>query len=266
MNEIGIKTRLLLMTLIPSGLLALALGGYFSWQHLRVLDQQLLERGLMTVEHLQRPAASALLDGEPARLRPLISSVLDHSDVRAVSLYNDKMRRLEHSGPQMRPAERTVPGQLGAGTGLQVQSGPSSSRFMLPLLAGADLIAERKAQDVEPDELLGWLEVELSHGNLWILRYQTILSTLLLIIAGLIVTGALVGLMGRRITDPVRQINQAIGKLSEGQLALRLPAQGSRELNELAQGINTMAETLQSAQGELQQNIDQATEDLRQTL
>ncbi|SDS79902.1 multi-sensor hybrid histidine kinase [Halopseudomonas xinjiangensis] len=266
MNDIGIKTRLLLMTLLPSGLLAIALGGYFSWQHLRVLDEQLLERGLMTVEYLQRPAASALLDDQPSRLRPLISEVLNHSDVRAVSLYNEDMRRLEHSGPKMHQAERTVPGQLGAGTGLQVQSGPRSSRFMLPLLASADLIEERDLANVETDALLGWLEVELSHGNLWILRYQTILSTLLLIIAGLIVTGAMVTLMGRRITDPVRQINLVIGKLSEGQLDQRLPPQGSRELNELADGINTMAETLQSAQGELQQNIDQATEDLRQTL
>ena len=43
MNEIGIKARLLLMTLIPAGILATAVGAYFSWQHLGDLQQQLLE-------------------------------------------------------------------------------------------------------------------------------------------------------------------------------------------------------------------------------
>ncbi len=46
----------------------------------------------------------------------------------------------------------------------------------------------------------------------------------------------------------------------------RLPPMGSNELDELASGINRMAETLQSAQEEMQHNIDQATEDVRQNL
>jgi two-component system sensor histidine kinase BarA len=41
---------------------------------------------------------------------------------------------------------------------------------------------------------------------------------------------------------------------------------GSQELDELASGINRMAETLQNAQEELQHSIDQATEDVRQNL
>jgi two-component system, NarL family, sensor histidine kinase BarA len=41
---------------------------------------------------------------------------------------------------------------------------------------------------------------------------------------------------------------------------------GSQELDELASGINRMAETLQNAQEELQHSVDQATEDVRQNL
>lgn len=266
MNDIGMKARILLMTLIPSGLLALALGTYFCWQHVQDLDQQLLERGMHNVEYLQRPAASALLAEQPERLRPIMSSALNHSDVRAITLYDPDMRTLEHSGPQMRSTQRTYQGELGAGTGLQVQTSRNSSRFMLPVLASPEIVGLQTLPVVEPDSLLGWLEVELSHGNTQIRRYQTILSTLVLIVLGLLITGIVVSLMGRRITSPVREINQAISRISEGQLDVRLGAQGSRELNELADGINTMAQTLQSAQGELQQNIDQATEDLRQTL
>ena len=266
MNEIGIKARILLMTLVPAGLLALTLGIYFSWQHLQDLDQRLLERGLSNVEYLQRPATSALLDDDPTQLRSILSSALNHSDVRAITVYDQDMRPLEHSGPQMHIADSTIQGPLGAGTGLQIRTSDHSSRFMLPVLASPELVSLQPYPQVEVDGLLGWLEVELSHGNTQIRGYQTILSTLVIIVLGLLLTGTVVGLMGRRITRPIGQINQAISRISEGQLDIRLPAQGSRELNELAEGINTMAQTLQSAQGELQQNIDQATEDLRQTL
>ena len=63
MNDIGLKARILLMTLIPTGVMFFALGGYFSWQSIADLNRQLLERGFMTVEHLQDAAAISLLQG-----------------------------------------------------------------------------------------------------------------------------------------------------------------------------------------------------------
>ncbi|RYD94518.1 MAG: hypothetical protein EOP50_09385, partial [Sphingobacteriales bacterium] len=59
---------------------------------------------------------------------------------------------------------------------------------------------------------------------------------------------------------------QAVMQLKDGHLETRLPALGSHELDELAAGINRMAETLQNAQEELQHSVDQATEDVRQNL
>ena len=267
MNEIGIKTRILLMTLLPCGLLALVLGGYFSWQQLQDLEQQLLERGQMTAEHLQRPAAEALLARQPERLRSTLSRALNYQDVRSISLYDSDKQLLEHSGPQMHLAGRTLPETgLAAGTGLQIQASKQSTHFTLPLLASPGLLEKVDRPDLEPDALLGWLEVELSHGNTLLRSYQSLLTTLVLIMIGLLITGALVSAMGQRIIGPIAHINQTIARISRGQLDVRLDEQGSRELDDLASGINTMAQALQSAQGELQQNVDQATEDLRQTL
>lgn len=267
MNDIGLKARILLMTLIPTGAMILALGSYFSWQAISDLNQQLLERGFMTVEHLQDPAAVALLRGEPDQARNRLSATLNRPDVRAVSLYDSDRSILEHSGPQMHQPQRTLGvDSLGAGTGLQVRRSDGSSRFLLPLLASAELIDRQTAAGVEPDALLGWLEVELSHGNLRLRQYQILLHTLVLMLVGLTFTGLVVSSLGRRISDPIARANHAVSRISRGQLDVRLEGQDSRELDDLANGINAMAETLQSAQGELQQNIDQATEDLRQTL
>ncbi|MFX4420279.1 HAMP domain-containing protein, partial [Acinetobacter baumannii] len=68
------------------------------------------------------------------------------------------------------------------------------------------------------------------------------------------------------INAPLELISQGVAQLKEGRRETRLPPMGSNELDELASGINRMAETLQSAQEEMQHNIDQATEDVRQNL
>ncbi len=267
MNEIGIKARLLLMTLIPAGILAAAVGIYFSWQHLGDLQKQLLERGQLTAEHLQRPATEALLAGQPQRMRTTLANTLNYQDVRAVALYDADNQLLEHSGPQMLVANRALPeSPLAAGTGLQVRTGERSTRFILPLQASPELLSAAERSDLEADALIGWLEVELSHGNTQLRSYQTLLTTLVLILLGLLITGLMVSTMGRHIIDPIVEINQAIARISKGQLDVRLPRQGARELDDLAEGVNTMTQALQSAQGELQQNVEQATEDLRQTL
>ncbi|QFY56019.1 response regulator [Halopseudomonas pelagia] len=267
MSEIGLKARILLMTLAPTGLLAMALGSYFIWHASQDLQQQLLERGFQTVEHLQIPAAQALLEGQPEEFRETLAKALDRIDVRAVTLYDSERNLLEHSGPTMMPTQRTLGvDTIGAGSGLQVGETVGSSRFLLPLLASPELLEGQSQNQIEADAILGWLEVELSHANTQLRRYQMLLTTLVMVLAGLLLTTFTISQMSRRITDPISLSNRAIAQISKGQLDVRLNQQGSRELDDLAQGINTMAQTLQSAQGELQQNVDQATEDLRQTL
>ncbi len=165
MNGMGIKARLLLMTLLPTGLMALILASYFTWQQLREVDQQLLQRGLMTVEHLQRPAADALLNGDTQRFALILTAALNHTDLRSLTLFDADMQPLEHRGPVMYPAGSPLTGtELTAGTGLQIQRG-ASSRFLLPLLASAELPNRNARPDIDTDSLLGWLEVELSHGR-----------------------------------------------------------------------------------------------------
>ncbi|MEH6498865.1 MAG: response regulator [Pseudoalteromonas distincta] len=267
MSEIGLKARILLMTLAPTGLLAIALGSYFIWQASHDLRQQLLERGFLTVEHMQIPAAQALLQGQPQLFSDALVEALNRRDVRAVTLYDSERNPLEHSGPTMLATQRTLGVEtLGAGSGLQVGETVASSRFLLPLLASPELMQGAQQDQIEADTLLGWVEVELSHSNTQLRRYQMLLTTLIMVLLGLLLTTFTVSQMGRRITDPISLANRAITQISKGQFDVRLNEQGSRELDDLAQGINTMASTLQSAQGELQQNVDQATEDLRQTL
>lgn len=52
LNRLGIRSRVLLLALLPAGLMALVLGSYFTWLQQNELQTQLLQRGKMIAEHL----------------------------------------------------------------------------------------------------------------------------------------------------------------------------------------------------------------------
>ncbi|TBU90020.1 ATP-binding protein [Phytopseudomonas dryadis] len=261
-KDIGIKGRVLMLTLLPTSLLALVLGGYFIWMQLSGLQAQLLQRGHMIAEQLAPLAAPALLHSDAALLQRIATQALEQPDVRAVSFLAVESSRLAHAGPSMLNDKPRIDGDT---LGVALRSSQDATRFLLPVmeqhlsLSGEELAAPS-------GRLIGWVELELSHHNTLLSGYRSLLTSLLLVITGLIITGLLALRMSRSINGPLLRIKHGVALLKDGHLETRLPPLGSHELDELASGINRMAESLQNAQEELQHSIDQVTEDVRQNL
>ncbi len=259
-KDLGIKGRVLLLTLLPTSLLALVLGGYFTWTQLADLRSQLQQRGELLVQHLAPLSASALARGDAAQLERLAEEALNQPDVRAVGFLSAERQSLAKAGPHMiNPAPQTTVEPLTTTTS------QDATRFLLPVFGRHQNLAGSVESD-SADRLLGWVELELSHHRTLLQGYRSLFASLLLIITGLSVTALLALRMSRTINDPLRTIQQGVNQLKDGQLETRLPPLGSHEMDQLAAGINRMAEALHNAQEELQHSIDQATEDVRQNL
>ncbi len=259
-DKLGIKGRVLLLTLLPASLLALFLGGYFVYVQLSNMHQQLSERGQLLIEHLAPLSARLLAAGDAPLLERLASQTLEQTDVRAVALLTPQGDLLAHAGPRMRtaPPERLA-------NALSQTSSASATRFLLPVYGAHRQIGGHAPSD-EDDRLLGWIELELSHQGTLLQGYQSLLTSLLVTLVALLISAVLALRMSRAINQPLQQINQGVAQIRDGKLDTRLPGFGSHELDELANGINRMAESLENAREELQHNVEQATEDLRSTM
>jgi len=261
LDRLGIRSRVLLLALLPASLMALVLGCYFTWLQQNELRTQLLQRGKMIAEQLAPLAAPALARLTPAQLERIAAQTLEQADVRAVAFLAPDRSRLAHAGPSM--INQAPSG--GTGTQLLERSGNDATRYLMPVFGHhRDLATD--AVPAEAERLLGWVEIELSHDGTLLRGYRNLFTTVLLILACLGLSGLLAMRMSRTINDPIARIKHAVNQLKDGHLEERLPAMGSHELDELARGINRMAETLHSAHEELQHSIDQATEDVRQNL
>ncbi|MCU1721363.1 MULTISPECIES: response regulator [unclassified Pseudomonas] len=260
LNRFGIRTRVLLLAVVPAATMALVLGGYFTWVQQNELQTQLLQRGRMVAESLAPLVAPALARKDRAQLERIATQTLEQPDVRAVSFLSPDRGSLAHAGPSM----LNLP-PAGGGTQLLQRSGSDATRYLLPVFGRhRDLADDPVPQEV--DRLLGWVEIEVSHGGTLLRGYRSLFASLLLILIGLMGTTLLALRMSRAINGPIGQIKHAVSQLKDGNLEERLPNMGSYELDELAGGINRMAETLHNAHEELQHSIDQATEDVRQNL
>lgn len=76
-KDLGIKGRVLLLTLLPTSLLAMVLGGYFTWVQLSDMRAQLIERGQLIAEQLAPLAATALARKDTAVLNRIANEALD---------------------------------------------------------------------------------------------------------------------------------------------------------------------------------------------
>ena len=259
LKDLGIKSRVLVLILLPSTVLAVALGVYFTWMQLSEMRHQLDERGKLIAEQLAPLAAPAMAQGYGKRLQRILNQVLDQPDVRAVTVLDAERNQQAHAGPNMiTPSPPTDPEAL-----TQVSS-VDTTRILLPVLGKhLNLATDNPNDDLRP---IGWLELELSHQGTLLRGYRSLFTSLLLIGAGLIITALLALRMSTAISKPLHKVKVAVAQLKDGYLETRLPPLGSHEMDEVAAGINRMAEALLSAREELQQSIDQATEDVQQNL
>ncbi|PVZ16336.1 MULTISPECIES: ATP-binding protein [unclassified Pseudomonas] len=260
LRKLGIRGRVILLAMAPACGMAVVLGGWFTWVQQNELRAELLRRGELVCEQLA-PLVSRGLTGQDNKLLDRIAAqALEQPDVRSVSFLDTDRNLLAHAGPSM-----LNPAPTGNALRLLQLSGNDATRYLQPVLTHHRELAGAPAAG-EQDQLLGYVEVEVSHTSMLLRGYRMFFASTLLIGGGLLLILFAAMQIARSIAQPLSRIKEAVAQIQDGKFDTRLEPMGSQELDELARGINRMAASLRSANEELQHSVDQATEDVRQNL
>ncbi len=152
LTKLGIKGRVLLLTILPASLMAAMLGSYFTWMQLNELQSQLLQRGEMVAQDLAPLSANALGRKDKVLLSRIASQTLEQTDVRAVSFLDVDRTPLAHAGPTM-----ISPVPIGNSSQLLSSTGNDATRYLLPVF-GHQRHLTSPIIPAEADTLLGWVE------------------------------------------------------------------------------------------------------------
>lgn len=257
-HSLGIHARLLLLALLPGSLIALLLGLFFVLHQTDALHTQLEQRGQLMLTHLT-PLLAAPLD---ARQLPALEQQLERTlaleDVRSVRLLDAAGRPLLHAGPRLDHAMPTLDAQR-----MTIDVRPASSCFVLPIHRAHDPASGLPS--TEPP-LLGWVEIELTHQGALLDIYRSLLFGLLLALLCLLLALPLALRLARHIRQPLQSLAQSIEQLGAGHLETRLTLTGTPECDQLIEGINRLASLLEAEREQWQQNVEQTTAELRESM
>ncbi|MGB5081902.1 MAG: ATP-binding protein [Burkholderiales bacterium] len=271
----GIKRKVLLLAVFPAAAVTLLLTLAFSVSQTIGLEQALSERGLAMVRQLAPASEYGVYSGNADILRPLVNAVMNEADVRSVLVRNASGEVLVKSGsgtgmpPQLDPGARTPETALsGDGKSLFFQVPIYQTEFLggdfiddEPTVGGANAGAFRTGTRV-----LGWVTVELSRERMLALQTSTWVNGGLIALAILGMSSILALRMGRKITEPIMTLKEAVDRIEQGHLDVQVNTGADGELQSLEAGVNAMAKALKSSRTDLEERVNQATLDLREAL
>ena len=269
MKNWKLQYRILALVVLPGLIVSLFLGGYFINQRMSDLDNLLQERGLAIAKQAAPTSEYGVISSNMDILQNIANNLLEERDLRAVRILNKDGQLLAHAGPKMvnNPIGNT---QL-KDQHLQLTQSANSIRIKAPIFAQninqppSNSIHKLNVNSIT-DSLLGWVEIELSLANTKIAKYQHLATSIGTVVITLICCLILAIRMSRSISNPIQIMVESVDKISDGKIDTRVHINSGDEFQTLASGINAMAIAIQRTKAEHQQNIEQATHDIRETL
>ncbi len=262
MKSQSLRQRLLILTLLPSALIATLLVSYFSYTGIQAQEREMHARGLASVRYLAPVSEYSIIAGQMDSLYGLAQAAMQQPGSKAVVIVNTKGRTLAVSGRVSLPADilrqpLKAPALVAQGNewiafGAPIQRSQTSSD---PLFELDDL-----SSDVQ--ETLGHVFVELDRNELTQRKDQLARQGLLAILFSLAIMAGAVILMANRLARPLLQLSQAVRDMAGGHLDTRVPARSSGELRVLEEGFNEMAQRIEDSHRNLQTRIEEATAQL----
>ena len=266
MNEWGIRARVILLALIPTGLVALVMGTYFIATRVHDLDASLKERGQAIVNYLAQTAEYPVLSANTKSLQRLVTKARDgDDDILAVAIYDKNNLLFASSGTsplvkQLAIKDQAIPQQT------YTQSHENGIIVRTPILTQPSLNDDLQfSQTPQQQPNLGYIAAYLTTKNAKLRQYQIVATALIILFVGLGLGGVLAQGMARSITLPIIQLATAVKRIKEGQLKVTVKSQASGELKTLVDGFNDMSHSIYEAREEMQAAVEQATADLHET-
>ncbi|OON39601.1 two-component sensor histidine kinase BarA [Izhakiella australiensis] len=269
MTKYSLRARMMILILAPTLLIGLLLSTFFVVHRYNELRHQLIDAGANIIEPLAVSSEYGMTFHSKESIRQLVSLLhRRHSDiVRAISVFDDKNQLFVTSNYQLAPDLLRLPARSPLPRRLTFERHGNFIILRTPIVSESYYPDESPGEDAKPTgNPLGYVAIELDLQSIRLQQYKEVFISTLLLLFCLSIAILFAYRLMRDVTGPIRRMVNAVDRIRRGQLDSRVEGHMLGELDVLKNGINSMAMSLTAYHEEMQQNIDQATSDLRETL
>lgn len=258
MSASNLRRRLMVITLLPSALIAVILIAYFTLTALNTLEQEIRRKGLATVRYLAPVSEYEILAGHEKALQSLTQAVLQETGAKAAVLVNARGRMLAASGRTSLSSDMLQRNLPKPDVVAETDSWIAFGAPVLRSLEEVDPLFEVDGQLAQP-EALGSVFVEFDKGELLHQERMLIGQALSFLVLALLALRYLAGRLATDLTRPVKRLVEAIEQVTHGQFATRVVNDTAGEIGILENGFNVMASHIEEAHKSMVTRIEEAT-------
>jgi two-component system sensor histidine kinase BarA len=250
----SLRTQALLIGILPALVLALSVTSYLINSQLSRLSESFDELGLSIASEAAAISVYGIFTRDKSILDQSLKPVFHQADVHAIKVYDNQGILLTHLTKMTEHdhipfAEFSAPAEFNV-NGIQV----------------ADYPEQQPTAGMLAHEDMGSVVVYMDKSRLNENRRTIIRNSLVMLTIGLLATVIITLALTSGIIRPITRLTQAVIKMRDGDFSVRVPEASAGEIRSLEEGFNTMAAEIFNSHETLQQQIDQATSDLTQTM
>ena len=260
MKRLNIRQRLLLLTLLPSTLMAITLVTFFTMSAVRSLESDLANHGQALVRYLAPMSEYGIISGQVESLHILAQTTVQEPGVKAAIIVNQKGRAIAVSGRVSLGSEflRKAPPKPGIVT--ENEKWVAFGAPVIRSVSEADALYEPLTSGAENNnEIIGTVFIEFDKSELAQHRQALVLRGLAIVGVGLMLLAIFAITIAESAAHPVKRLVAAVNAMSNGEFGSRVKADSSGEFGYLERGFNEMALHIEDVHHSMQERIEEAT-------
>ncbi|MEW6993261.1 two-component sensor histidine kinase BarA [Colwelliaceae bacterium MEBiC 14330] len=280
MHKLSLKDWVIILTIIPTTLISFGLAGYFSYSRSAELNEFLEKRAKSIIEPIAIASKDALVEKNRNKLRQLINfthrnqsklvkSIViftEDNQVFVTSAYHGDTNVMRLKAGEALPSHTTIEA-LGDYTVFRTPIVDESHIHQESDTATHFPSSQYNVNDTAPSlTTIGYIAMQVDKSYLNFQQQSQYLIAFAFALLGSLLSAVFAMRLIKKVTKPINSMVQAIERIREGKLESRVSGHLIGELNFLKNGINAIAQSLDSYQNEMHASIDQATVDLRESL
>lgn len=267
MTKYGLRARVLAFTIIPTLLIGTLLAGYFIFHRHQQIENFMIEQGTSVIEPLAIASEYGLTRSSREDLRRLISTSHRRNSplIKSIAIFTKDNNLFVTSNFHRDFMAMRLPDGKAIPELTSVEHLDDYIILRTPILAENSL-SETSLQSSSTPEVIGYIALQLNTDSSVIAQYRDTATAIFIVLLGLVLS-VIFGLnLVHVVIEPINRMVRAVYHIREGRLDTRVRGKMDGELDMLKNGINAMAKAISEYHNEMQQSIDQATSDLRETL
>lgn len=265
-HGLGIKARMILLTLLPTFAITLFLTSYSISKSINTLNDSLSDRSRIIATQIAPASEYGVLSGNITFLQTLIQQTISReNDILSILITDKNGLTLAVSGQTPYKVNANIDDDLTINeidADNYIVTNAPIIRNVVEIDDFYDGTNNTLAANKKPN-VVGQVYVTLSKSRVQATKKSMIWKSTLLGLIGFIVSSLLAYRLGRSITSPIISMADSIKTLSAGHLNIRIDEDAAGEIKTLQLGFNNMANHIQLAHDSLQDKVHDATRMLR---